>query len=116
MLFPSETGQDLAGPAPVRSGWSRDVYGLLTAAVVANLADLVTFLRVNPSLIATDETSPLPHLFGQMAGGLAAKLVMAVVVLVTVAVFRHRHRTAAALLAIYTFLAIIGAASNTLIG
>lgn len=116
MLFRSEKGQDITGQTQVRTGWSRDVYALLAAAVVANMVDLFTFLRVNPSLIAADETSPLPHIFGQMAGGLAAKVVMALVVAVTVTAFRHRPRTASALLWMYTVMAVLGAASNALLG
>jgi hypothetical protein len=90
--------------------------GLLAAAVLANLADFITFLRVNPSLIAVDETSPLPHMFGQTTGALAAKLAMALVVAITVVAFRRRPRTEGVLLVIYTVLATVGAVSNTLIG
>jgi hypothetical protein len=93
-----------------------EVNGLVAAAVLANLADLATFLRVNPALIAANETSPLPHLFGQTGGALATKVLMAVVVVVTVVAFRRRPRTEAALLAIYTVIAVVGAASNALVG
>lgn len=89
--------------------------GLLVSAVLANLADLATFLRVNPALIVANETSPLPHLFGQEAGALAAKLLMALVLVVTVVAFRQKPRTKAALLAIYTVVAVVGAASNILV-
>jgi len=89
---------------------------LLVAAVLANLADLATFLRVNPTLIPANETSPMPLVFGQTAGAFAAKLLMALVLVVTVVVFRKRPRTKGALLAIYTGIAVIGAASNVLIG
>ncbi len=89
--------------------------GLLAAAFVANLADLVTFLRVNPALISTRETSPLPHLLGQTAGGLAAKLVVAVVVVVIVVAFRGRPRIRAALLVACTVIATVGAASNVMV-
>jgi len=89
---------------------------LLAVAVFANLADLATFMRVNPALIPANETSPLPHMFGQTAGGLLAKLIMLAVVVVTVAVFRKRPRTEAMLLVIYTGLAVVGVASNTAFG
>jgi hypothetical protein len=91
------------------------VNNLLVAAVVANLADLATFLRVNPALIPANETSPLPHMFGQTAGALLAKMLMVLVLAVTVVAFRRRPRTRAALLAIYTVVAVVGAASNVLV-
>jgi tryptophan-rich sensory protein len=90
--------------------------GLLVAAVLANLADFATFLRVKPALIAAHETSPLPQLLGQTGGALAAKLIVAVGVAVTVVAFRRRPRTRAALLGIYTVWAVVGAASNVLVG
>ncbi len=89
---------------------------LLVAAVLANLADLATFLRVNPTLIPGNETSPMPLVFGQTAGALAAKMVMALVIVVTVVAFRKRPRTQGVLLAIYTGIAVVGAASNVLLG
>ncbi|MGA3056557.1 MAG: hypothetical protein ABSE70_00760 [Candidatus Limnocylindrales bacterium] len=90
--------------------------GLLAAVCLANLADLATFLRVKPALIAADETSPLPHLFGQTGGALAAKVIVAVGVAVTVMAFRRRPRTEAALLVVYTVVAVVGTASNVLVG
>jgi hypothetical protein len=89
---------------------------LAVAAIVANLGDFATFLRVNPARIAANELSPLPQILGQSAGALAAKALMAVVLIVTVAAFHRRPRTAAALLGFYTILALVGAASNTLLG
>jgi len=85
---------------------------LLVAAVLANVADLATFLRVSPTLVADQETNPLPHLLGPTAGALAAKLVMALIIVVTFIVFRNRPRTKAVLVATYTALAVVGAASN----
>jgi hypothetical protein len=90
--------------------------GLVAAAVLANLADLATFLRVKPALIAANETSPLPHLFGQTGGAVAAKVIVAVGVAVTVVAFRQRPRTRAALLAVYTAVAAVGAVSNAVVG
>jgi hypothetical protein len=92
------------------------VTGLLAAVVLANLADLATFLRVKPALIAANETSPLPHLFGQTGGALAAKVIVALAVAVTVVAFRQRPRTKAALLVVYAVVPVIGAASNAMIG
>ena len=90
--------------------------GLLAAAVLAHVADLVTFLRAKPALVAADETSPLPHLLGQVAGGIAAKLLLALALVVIVVVFRQRPRTRALLLLIYTVVGVVGAASNVLVG
>jgi hypothetical protein len=89
--------------------------GLLAAAVVANLADLWTFLQASPAVVATEETSPLPHLMGQVAGGIAAKLVMAAAITITVVVFRGRPRTEAVLLGIYTAVGVAGAIVNSLV-
>ena len=85
---------------------------LLVAAVVANLADLATFLRVSPNLVAAQETNPLPHLLGPTVGAFAAKLVMALLIIVTLVVFKKRPRTKFLLVATYTVLAFVGAASN----
>jgi hypothetical protein len=90
--------------------------GLLAAVVLANLADLATFLRVRPALIAANETSPLPHLLGQTGGALAAKVIVAVAVAVTVVAFRRRPRTQAALMVVYTVVAGVGAVSNAVVG
>jgi hypothetical protein len=90
--------------------------GLLAAAFLANPADLVTFLRVNPALIPAHETSPLPHLLGQTVGGLAAKMVVAVVIGVIVVAFRGRPRTRTALLIVCTVIAVVGAVSNVMVG
>jgi hypothetical protein len=89
--------------------------GLLAAAFLANLADLVTFLRVNPALMRTQETSPFPHMFGQTAGGLAAKMVVALVIGVILVAFRGRPRTRAALLVVCTVIAVVGAVSNVVV-
>ena len=90
--------------------------GLLAAAFAANLADLVTFLRVNPALIPTHETSPLPHLLGQTAGAVAAKVVVAVIIGVVLVAFRGRPRTRTALLVACTVMALVGAVSNVMLG
>jgi hypothetical protein len=89
--------------------------GLLAAAFLANLADLVTFLRASPAVVAAQETSPLPHLMGQVAGGIAAKLLMAAAIAVVVVVFRGRPRTEAALLVMYTAVGLAGAVVNSLV-
>jgi hypothetical protein len=91
------------------------VTGLLAAAFVANLADLLTFLRASPAVVAADETSPLPHLLGQVAGGIAAKLILAVAIVVTVVAFRRFPRTRAALLVVYTVVGFFGATVNLLV-
>jgi hypothetical protein len=97
-------------------GWSRDVIWLLAAAILAQLADLVTFLRASPAIVAADETSPLPHMLGQVAGGVAAKLVLTAALVVIMVAFRSRPRTRAALLAIYTVVGVAGAAVNIAVG
>jgi hypothetical protein len=89
---------------------------LLAAAILANLADLVMFLRASPALVASDETNPLPHLLGQEAGGIAAKAVLGLCLAVIVLAFRDRPRTATALLVIYTVAGLVGAASGAVIG
>jgi hypothetical protein len=91
------------------------VTGLLAAAFVANLADLLTFLRASPAVVAADETSPLPHLLGQVAGGIVAKLILAAAIVVTVVAFRRRPRTRAALLVVYTLVGFFGATVNLLV-
>jgi hypothetical protein len=97
-------------------GWSRDVIWLLAAAILAQLADLVTFLRASPAIVAADETSPLPHMLGQVAGGVAAKLVLTAALVVIMVAFRSRPHTRAALLAIYTVVGVAGAAVNIAVG
>jgi hypothetical protein len=92
-----------------------DLTGLLAAAVLANVADLVTFLRASPAVVAAEETSPLPHLLGQVAGGITAKLILAGALLVILVAFRRRPRTRAALLVTYTLVGIVGAAVNLLV-
>jgi hypothetical protein len=89
---------------------------LLAAAIVANLADLLMFLRASPSLVAADETNPLPHILGQVAGGIAAKAILGVCLAAIVIAFRDRPRTATALLVIYTVAGLVGAASGVAIG
>jgi hypothetical protein len=113
MLGRAEKDQGLARYGPAGAG---EMTGLLAAVILANLADLATFLRVKPALIAANETSPLPHLLGQTGGAVAAKVILAAVVVVTVVAFRQRPRTKAALLVIYTVMAAVGAASNALVG
>jgi len=87
----------------------------LTAAVLANMADLVTYLRASPSVVAADETNPLPHLMGQVAGGVVAKLFLVAAIAVIVIVFRGRPRTRNTLLAIYTVVGAFGALVNTMV-
>jgi hypothetical protein len=89
---------------------------LLAAAILANLADLVMYLRASPALVAADETNPLPHVLGQVAGGIAAKAILALGLAVIVIAFRDRPRTAAALLAVYTVAGLVGAASGAVVG
>jgi hypothetical protein len=89
---------------------------LLTAAVMAHVADLVTFLRASPAVVAADETSPLPHWFGQVAGGITAKLIVTAAIFVIVVAFRRHPRTKGALLVIYALVGVVGAAANTLVG
>ena len=90
--------------------------GLLAAAVLANVADLLTFLRASPAVVAADETSPLPHLLGQVAGGITAKLILTFAIVVIVVAFRAHPRTRTALLAVYTVVGVVGATVNTLVG
>jgi hypothetical protein len=89
---------------------------LLAAALVANLADLAMFLRASPSVVAADETSPLPHFLGQVPGGIVAKLVACLGIVMIVTVFRCQTRVRAALLILYTVVGIVGAASGILVG
>jgi hypothetical protein len=91
------------------------VTGLLVAALLANLADLLTFLRASPQVVAANETSPLPHLLGQVPGGIAAKLLGLAAIAIIVVAFRRRPRTRAALLVVYTAVGLIGAAVNTIV-
>ena len=88
---------------------------LVSAAVVAHLEDLATFLRASPAVVAADETSPLPHLLGQTAGGITAKLLITAAIVVIVVAFRCRPRTRAALLVIYTIVGVAGAAVNVMV-
>ena len=88
---------------------------LVSAALLAHLADLATFLRASPAVVAADETSPLPHLLGQVAGGVTAKLLIAAAILVILVAFRRRPRTRAALLVIYTIVGVAGAAVNVMV-
>jgi hypothetical protein len=88
---------------------------LVVAAILAHLADLVTFLRASPAVVAADETSPVPHLLGQVAGGITAKLMVTAAILVIIVAFRRRPRTRAALLVAYTAVGVLGAAVNVLV-
>ena len=90
--------------------------GLVTAAVLANVADFMTYMRASPAVVATQETSPLPHVLGQTAGGLVAKLVAMMAIAVIVVAFRRRPRTRAALLVVYTFFGVAGAVVNSMFG
>jgi tryptophan-rich sensory protein len=85
------------------------------AAVLANVADLTTYLRASPAVVATQETSPLPHMLGQVAGGITAKLVELAAIVVIVIAFRRRPRTQAALLVVYIVFGVAGAVVNSLV-
>ena len=89
--------------------------GLVAAAVLANAADLMTYLRARPAVVATQETSPLPHMLGQVAGGVTAKLVELAAIVVIVVAFRRSPRTRAALLVVYTAFGLLGAVVNSLV-
>jgi hypothetical protein len=89
--------------------------GLVAAAVLANAADLMTYLRASPAVVATQETSPLPHMLGQVAGGVTAKLVELAAIVVIVVAFRRSPRTRAALLVVYTAFGLLGAVVNSLV-
>jgi hypothetical protein len=89
---------------------------LLVAAIVANLADLASFLRVDPAIVAAQETNPLPHLLGPTLGAVAAKLVMLAIIVITVIAFKKKPRTRATLIGIFTVLAAVGALSNLTAG
>jgi len=89
--------------------------GLLVAAVVANVADLTTYLRASPAVVASQETSPLPHVLGQVAGGITAKLVEMAAIFVIMVAFRRRPRTQAALLVVYIVFGVTGAIVNSLV-
>jgi hypothetical protein len=89
--------------------------GLVAAAVLANAADLMTYLRASPAVVATQETSPLPHMLGQVAGGVTAKIVELVAIVVIVVAFRRSPRTRAALLVVYTAFGLLGAVVNSLV-
>ena len=89
--------------------------GLVAAAVLANAADLMTYLRASPAVVATQETSPLPHMLGQVAGGGMAKLVELAAIVVIVVAFRRSPRTRAALLVVYTAFGLLGAVVNSLV-
>jgi hypothetical protein len=88
---------------------------LLAAAILANLADLVMYLRASPAVVAADETNPLPHMLGHVAGGIAAKLILVLALAVIMVAFRHRPRTATALLVMYTVAGLAGAASSVMV-
>jgi hypothetical protein len=90
--------------------------GLLAAALLANAADLATYLRASPAVVSAQETSPLPHMLGQVAGGITTKLIELAAIVTIVVVFRGRPRTRAALLVIYTFFGVAGAVVNSLVG
>jgi hypothetical protein len=92
------------------------VTGLLLAAILANLADLVMFLRASPATVAADETSPLPHLLGPVPGGIAAKLILVAAIGVVMVAFRCQPRTKAVLLTLYTVAGVVGAASGAMVG
>ena len=89
--------------------------GLVAAAVLANAADLMTYLRASPAVVATQETSPLPHMLGQVAGGVTAKLGELAAIVVIVVAFRRSPRTRAALLVVYTAFGLLGAVVNSLV-
>ena len=89
---------------------------LLAVAVLAHVADLITFLRASPAVVAADETSPLPHWLGQVGGGITAKLLVTAAIVVIVVAFRERPRTKAALLVIYAAVGVLGAAVNMAVG
>jgi hypothetical protein len=89
--------------------------GLVAAAVLANAADLMTYLRASPAVVATQETSPLPHMLGQVAGGVTAKIVELAAIVVIVVAFRRSPRTRAALLVVYTAFGLLGAVVNSLV-
>jgi hypothetical protein len=89
---------------------------LLVAAILANLADLTMYLRASPAVVAADETSPLPHVLGPVAGGIAAKLILAAALTLIMVVARRRPRTAAVLLAFATLIGLVGAASGAIVG
>jgi hypothetical protein len=95
---------------------AKTMTGWLTAALLANMADLVTYLRASPAVVAADETNPLPHLMGQVAGGVVAKLFLVAAMAVIVIAFRSRPRTRNALLAVYTVAGAFGAIVNTMVG
>jgi hypothetical protein len=114
MLIRSDN-QDLVEDGRGRPESASVLTGLIVAAILAHVADLVTFMRVSPALVAADETSPLPHWFGQVAGGLAAKLIVAAAIVVIVTAFRCRPRVKASLLALYTVVGIFGATVNVLV-
>jgi hypothetical protein len=89
---------------------------LLVAAILANLADLVMYLRASPAVVAADETSPLPHVLGPVAGGIAAKLILAVALTLIMVMARRHPRAAAVLLAVSTLVGLVGAASGAVVG
>jgi uncharacterized membrane protein len=87
----------------------------LAAAILANLADLVMFLRASPATVAADELSPLPHLLGPVPGGIAAKLILLAAIGIVVVAFRCRPRVKASLLVLYTVAGVVGAVSGVLL-
>jgi hypothetical protein len=75
----------------------------------------MTYLRASPAVVVAQETSPLPHVLGQVAGGVTAKLVELAAIVVIVVAFRQRPRTRAALLVVYTTFGVLGAVVNSLV-
>jgi hypothetical protein len=105
----------LAGQPALHPGWSRPLTWLLIVAVLAHVADLATFLRASPAVVAANETSPLPHMLGQVAGGVTAKLMVTAAIVVIMVAFRRRPRTRVALLVAYAIVGVAGAAVNVLV-
>jgi len=89
---------------------------LVVAAVLANLADLAMFLRASPSTVSASELNPLPHLLGQVPGGIAAKLIGAAAIGVIAVGFREGSRVRVVLLVLYTIAGVVGALSGLLVG
>jgi hypothetical protein len=105
----------LAEYPAARLGLGREMTWLLAAAILAHVADLATFLRASPAVVAADETSPLPHMLGQVPGGVAAKLMVSAAIVVILVAFRRRPRTRATLLVAYAVVGVLGAVVNVLV-
>jgi len=87
---------------------------LLWFTIIMQIMDFYTFINVKSGLIAANELSPIPKIYGQVPGAVLSRVIMFILIILIWRLFSGKTRVA--LLGWCSFLGIAGAISNILIG